>query len=421
MTDRDSPDTPLSIETMMQRALDEPGMLSLAAGFTDNSILPRDAVQSLTREILSSPEVGGEALQYGDPRGRVELRRAVAERVRSLDENLGGDVGTVEADHVVVTNGSQQGLELAVRALCDPGDAVLVESPTYFVFLDLLRVLGVEPVSLPSRDGRLQLDALPAFFARLKSEGIADRLGAAYVMGYFANPTGYCQTRRAKRKLVEALEGAGLRVPLIEDAAYREFHFGDPWPAESYLCLGGDSPVVYAGTFTKTFATGMKVGYLVVPQGDLRRRIRDLKRVSDFGTSSFIQVLLERALETGVYDRYLERMRPHYAAKAQILHDALVESGLRDLGWRWERARGGLYLWVTAPEGVDVGPDSTFYRACMAEKVMYVPGSLCYAGGGDGRGRIRLSYGNLDRDLLGEAARRLVRAARAPAPEGIPA
>lgn len=421
MTDGDSPDTPLSIETMMQRALDEPGMLSLAAGFTDNSILPREAVRSLTREILSSPEAGGEALQYGDPQGRAELRRAVADRVRSLDEELGGDPGAVDANHVVVTNGSQQGLELAVRALCAPGDAVLVESPTYFVFLDLLQVLGVEPVPLPSRDGRLDLNALPGFLERLKNDGIGERLGAAYLMGYFGNPTGYCQTRAEKRGLVEALEEAGLRVPLIEDAAYREFHFGDPWPAESYLCLGGESSVLYAGTFTKTFATGMKVGYLVVPQPDLRRRIQDLKRVSDFGTSSFVQALVERALETGVYDGYLERMRPHYAGKAKILHDALVASGIRDLGWRWERARGGLYLWLTAPKGVDVGPDSTFYRACMNEKVMYVPGSLCYAGSGEGHGRIRLSYGNLDRDRLGEAARRLARAARSPATAEVPA
>lgn len=446
---------PLSIESLMQEALRKPGMLSLAAGFTDNSLMPRAEIAELCEAVLSAPDAGGEALQYGNPRGRPELREAVAERIRSLDHEWGADPGPIAPDDVLITNGSQQGLDLVVRACCRPGDAILVESPTYFVFLDLLRSLGVDPIPLPSRNDRLAVDELPRFFAELGRRRIADRVRGAYVMGYFANPTGYGHADTDKKKLVQALDAAGLTIPVIEDAAYREFWFGEPWPAPSYLSLELEGvPAIYLGTFTKTFATGMKVGYLVVRHPGLRHRIGTLKRVSDFGTSNFTQAILARALENGSYDRFLARMRPFYAEKARVLGGALAEEGLPGMGWSWERSRGGLYLWLSAPPGVQVGPGSRFYEACIEENVLYVPGSLCHPGGGDprepgaidggpggeveggvdrggpgegarrsggGEGKIRLSYGNLDVEELAEAARRLARASAKVSAAGVAA
>lgn len=400
----------LSIESLMQRALREPGMLSLAAGFTDNEMLPREEIGETIRGLLSDPEIGKEALQYGDPQGRADLRRAVARRVGDLDREAGVDPDPLDPDQVVITNGSQQALDLVVRATCSPGDAVLVESPTYFVFLDLLRALEVEPIALPSKDDRLDAESLPAFLDHLRDRGVAERIRAAYVMGYFANPTGYSLDRRSKSGVMEALAGAGLEIPVLEDAAYREFHFGASCSVPSLLSWEGTT-ALYTATFTKTFATGLKVGYLIVRRPDLLERIRSLKRVADFGTGNFAQAVVARAVEEGRYDRFLVQMRSFYAEKGRVLHEALKQAGLRDLGWRWEPAGGGLFLWLTAPGAMEVGPGSAFYEACTEEKVMYVPGSLCYAGGEEGR--IRLSFGNLDREALEEGARRLARAAEA--------
>ncbi|MFW6199052.1 MAG: PLP-dependent aminotransferase family protein [Gemmatimonadota bacterium] len=426
----------LSIESLMRRALRDPGMLSLAAGFTDNDMLPRDEIGEVVRTLLGDPTAGREALQYGDPRGRSDLRRLVAERVRGLDDELDADPGSLDPDQVVITNGSQQALDLVVRATCAPGDAVLVESPTYFVFLDLVRTLGVEAIPLPSRDDRLDVDALPEFLERLGSRGDGERIRAAYVMGYYANPTGYSLEADAKSGLLAALSRAGLEIPVLEDAAYREFHFGSPCRVPSLLsfegggpqprgdAVAGDghgrgggrgsrpegpAPVLYTATFTKTFATGLKVGYLVVRDPELLARVRSLKRVADFGTSNFVQAVVARAVSAGHYDRFLRRMRSFYAAKGRILDRALEGAGLRDLGWSWESPEGGIFLWLKAPEGTRVGPGSTLYEACAEEKVMYVPGSLCYAGGREGR--IRLSFGNLSREELEEAGRRFGRAA----------
>lgn len=404
-------DADISIESLMQRALREPGMLSLAAGFTDNAMLPREEIAELVEALLSDSEAGPEALQYGDPQGRADLRRMVAGRVRSLDMDQETDSGPVDPGQVVVTNGSQQALDLFVRAFCRPGDAVLVESPTYFVFLDLLRALGVEPIALPAREDRLDVDALPDFFEELRERGDLERVRAAYVMGYFANPTGYSLSEKTKAGLLSALEDAGLAIPVLEDAAYREFHFEEAPPTPSLLSLETESaPVLYTATFTKTFATGLKIGYLVVRRPEILSRIRSLKRVSDFGTGNFAQALVARAVDEGMYDRFLRRMRGFYAGKAGVLGRALEREGLSELGWRWQSPRGGLFHWLRAPDGVEVGPGSAFFRACTDEKVMYVPGSLCYADGGEGK--IRLSFGNLDEGALDQAAARFGRAAR---------
>jgi len=404
-------DTVISIESLMQRALREPGMLSLAAGFTDNAMLPREEVAELVEALLSDSRIGAEALQYGDPQGRADLRRMVAERVRTLDLDQDAEPGPVDPGQVVITNGSQQALDLFVRASCQPGDAVLVESPTYFVFLDLVRALGVEPVPLPAREDRLDVDALPGFLEDLRDRGDLERVRAAYLMGYFANPTGYSLGRGAKAGFLAALEEADLEIPVLEDAAYREFHFDDAPATPSFLSLESPSvPVLYTATFTKTFATGLKIGYLVVRRPEILSRIRSLKRVSDFGTGNFAQAVVARAVEEGVYDRFLDRMHGFYAGKAGVFGRALEREGLSELGWQWESPRGGLFYWLAAPEGVGVGPGSAFFRACTEEKVMYVPGSLCHADGGEGK--IRLSFGNLDEEELEEAAARFGRAAR---------
>lgn len=400
----------LSIESLMQRALREPGMLSLAAGFTDNAMLPREEIGDTIRSLLSDPEQGAEALQYGDPQGRADLRRMVAERVRALDLEQTADSGPLDPGHVVITNGSQQALDLFVRAFCGPGDAVLVESPTYFVFLDLLRTLDVEPIPLPARDDRLDVEALPDLLEELRGRGDLERVRAAYLMGYFANPTGYSLAEAAKSGFLRALAEAGLEIPVLEDAAYREFHFGSAPTAPSLLSLERESaPILYTATFTKTFATGLKIGYLILRRPEILSRIRSLKRVADFGTGNFAQAVVARAVEEGGYDHFLERMRGFYAEKGRVLGEALEREGLTELGWRWQSPGGGIFLWLEAPEGTGVGPGSPFFRACTDEKVMYVPGALCYARRGEGK--IRLSFGNLDQDALREAARRFGRAA----------
>ena len=402
--------TDISIDNMMQKALEIPGLLSLAAGFTDNRLLPRAEVQQVVTELLATVEQA-ETLQYGLPVGRALLRRQMQERLAGHDVSCGGEAGPATPDDIIITNGSQQALFLAVQALASPGDIFLVDDPTYFVFLDVLRTLGVEARALPSRDDTLDVEALPAYFAALRSSGELARVRGVYVISYFSNPSALSLTTAQKRGLVDAMRAAELHVPVLEDIAYREFYFDEPHLAPSMASLDSpEIPVLVTGTLTKLFSTGIRVGWLSVTEPALRQRLIDLKRCQDFGTSNFVQAVMERVVGDGTLDRYLARVRPQYGAKCHALHQALVDEGLPELGWTWQESRGSLYLWLTAPEGTSTVPDSPLARACMDEKVIYVPGSLCCVSGGERK--VRLSFGALDEADCAEAARRFVRAAR---------
>jgi 2-aminoadipate transaminase len=400
----------VSIDQMMKQALEIPGLLSLAAGFTDNDIMPREQILEITNELLGT-DSNNDLLQYGDPSGRPGLREQIAKRVHEHDATQGNHSVEISPDEVVITNGSQQALMLAIQALCRPGDVVLVEAPTYFVFVDLLETLGVHPIPLPSRDDTLYVDALPSFFERLREEGTLAKVKAVYLVSYFSNPSALSLTQHQKDALIKAMEHAGLKVPILEDIAYREFYFDEPWPASSLVPSSTrEIPTYVMGTLTKIFATGMKVGYVVIKDPRLRKRVLDLKRCHDFGTTHLLQGILQKALEDGIVDDFLEYMRPLYRDKANALDRVLREQGLAELGWSWRKSAGSLYLWLTAPADVETVPGSDFFEACMDEKVIYVPGNLCYLR--EGRNKVRLSFGSLDVDKLEEAGKRFVRAAQ---------
>ena len=402
---------PPTIARLMAMALENPRLLSLAAGFTDNQTLPAAAVAAAVAALGRRPGEP-EHLQYGLNAGRPELRRLLAERLHRQEPALGGGPG---AERVLVTNGSQQALYLAMQALCAEGDIVLVDRPSYFVFLEMLAGLGIRARSLPvGRDGRLDLPALQARLGELARTGELERIRALYFIGYFSNPSGRSLDADEKRGLARLLSDQGLLLPVIEDAAYRELYFQQPpaAPAAAGLPEWAAFPHLYLATLTKPFATGLKVGYGYCTNPEWLGRMASLKGHHDFGTANFTQALLEEVLATGAFDRHVAAIRPAYERKMRALDAALAAGGLRDCGWRWEAPAGGLYLWLAGPPALDTGPDSRFCAACIAEGVLYVPGELCF-GDAPLRNCVRLSFGVLAEDRLREAGRRFARVARA--------
>ncbi len=398
-----------AISALMSAALDDPRLLSLAAGFTDTSTLPVGLI-SRTVGALAIRDGQPEHLQYGSTQGRRRLRELLAARTARQD---GVEPGVFTPGRTLIGNGSQQLLYLAVQALCDPGDIVLVERPTYFVFLDMLAGLGVRAVSLRAQmDGSLDPSAIAEQLESLRRSGEAERIKAVYTVAYFANPSGRTRGEEEKSALAAALERAGVVVPVLEDAAYRELWFEHPPAARS--CFAPPAwkafPKLYFGTLTKPFASGLKVGFAHASHEGLLDRMAWLKGHHDFGTSHFNQAILEQVLETDAYDAHLAGLRPAYGFKMRSLDGALEEAGLRRLGWRWDPPDGGLYLWLTAPEGLDTSAEGPLWKACLAEGVLYVPGGLCLADADDSR-HVRLSFGVLGGGALAEAARRFQRAA----------
>ncbi len=395
----------------MAMALETPGLLSLAAGFTDNKTLPVAEVRAAVDALAEQPGEP-EYLQYGTNRGRPGLRRLLAERLVAMEPELASEAELSAG--MMVANGSQQALYLAMQVLCDAGDIVLVDRPSYFVFLEMLVGLGIQARSLPlDEEGRIDGAALRRLLVEMESRGETKRLKAVYFVSYFSNPSARSLDEDEKNAVAEALAERGLLVPVLEDAAYRDLYYRQPHSARSVLSLPAWSefPKFYLATLTKSFATGLKVGYGFCSDRSWLDKMLHVKGHHDFGTTNLNQAVLEHVLSNGGFEAQLARIRPTYEAKMRSLHDTLVAGGLVQLGWRWAEPTGGLYLWLKAPHALDTSMSSAFCHACVHEGVLYVPGDLCF---GDAAPKyfVRLSFGVLGGEELVEAGRRFVAVAK---------
>ena len=402
---------PSDITRLMAIALEQPNLLSLAAGFTDNDSLPLNDVREIVEEIAASDKDGKPTLQYGSNKGREALRDLLTDRIRSFDTI---SEGRIDSESLFISNGSQQALYLAIQTLCDPGDYVLVEQPTYFVFLEILQGFDVHALPMPMKDsGDVDVEELEALLARSEKEGISEKIKALYLVSYFSNPSGHCVGEETKSKIGSLLEKQKTSIAVIEDAAYRELYYEAPFGSRS--CLGisdfDNLPVLYTSTLTKPYASGLKVGYSYCTDEKWLNSMLSVKGQQDFGTANFAQAIVERALLSGRFDRHLDSLRKRYHTKMLTLHRSLDPS-LKRLGWEWESPLGGLYLWLRSPKGLRTDAISDFHSACIENGVFYVPGDLCFAGN-EVRDRIRLSFGALNIGDIEEAGRRFAEAAAA--------
>jgi 2-aminoadipate transaminase len=248
----------------------------------------------------------------------------------------------------------------------------------------------------------------------MQASGEWSRVRAVYIEGYFSNPSSRSQPASAKSRLANFFRKRGAILPIIEDAAYRDLYFQKPWPAISTLSMPefDGFPILYLGTFDKPFASGLKSGFGICNHQEWRDNMLFAKGHQDFGSSNFVQALIERVVSTDAYDAHVAKLRTHYQGKAAQVQAILEAERLAEAGWKWEPPSGGLYFWLMGPEGFDTSIGSDFCEACLANKVLYVPGDLCLAGG-QPRNCVRLSYGVLSGAKLDEAVRRFVRTATA--------
>ena len=370
---------PPPISWLMQLALSRPKLISLAAGFTDNESLPVEDVRALLNGLLRMRKTGLPALQYGSTQGDPALRRLTARHFQRLD-GVSGSIEAYSPDRMIVTSGSQQLLYMVTEALCDSGDIVLVEDPTYFVYLSILQSRGVRARGVRMAKDGLELKHLERVLQSLKRSGELRRVKALYLVSYFQNPTGVTTSFEKKSGAVRLLRqygrAAGHPIYLLEDAAYRELCFKGCDLKSALAVKGSSDRVIYAGTYSKPFATGIRVGFGILPEPLLTAVLR-IKGNHDFGTSNLLQRLLARALESGRYERHVSRLRKRYACKAQVMLGALKENCPPEV--KWMEPEGGLYFWARLPRRMKSGTKSKLFQAAFANDVLYVPGELCYA------------------------------------------
>ena len=374
---RRSEDPPIS--WLMEIALSRPKLISLAAGFTDNESLPVRAARELLDEILRSKEKGQPSLQYGTTQGDPVLRELTAQDLRLLDRALGSHAA-YSPERMVITNGSQQMLYMVTEAMCDAGDIVLVEDPTYFVYTSILQSHGVGARGIRLDQDGIDLTALEKTLASLKKSGQLCRVKMLYLVSYYQNPTGvttsYAKKVAALKLLRQYERAAGHSIYLLEDAAYRELRFTGDDEKSALAAKGFADRVIYAGTYSKPFATGTRVGFGISPE-EIHTVVMRIKGNHDFGTSNLLQQLVARAISSGKYEEHLVELQKRYAHKARVMLRAMKESFPSEVEW-WE-AKDGLYFWARLPKSVQTGIESKLFKSCLANDVFYVPGELCYA------------------------------------------
>jgi 2-aminoadipate transaminase len=401
----------------MQTALENPGMVSLAAGFVDQRSLPVEDAARAATDLFGDVAEGQRSLQYGTTIGDPRLRARLIER---LERSEGVAAGTFEEAiaRTVVTTGSAQLIYLVCEALLDPGDIVLVESPTYFVFLGPVETRGARAVRVPIDEQGLRVEELDAAFRRIREEGQLDRVKFVYTIPEHANPTGISLAEARRKPLVDLVErwsaAANRRIFLLEDAAYHGLSYGVQEPPSLWGLDRERETVILARTFSKTFSPGMKIGYGILPRG-LIDPILSLKGNHDFGSANFNQQLLERTLTSGDYDRHVARLRELYGRKRDVFVGALERylEPVRD-DVCWTRPSGGLFVWMTVPADLDTGFDGPLFPRCLQEGVLYVPGEYAFAPepGPVPRNHLRLTFGVPSEAELVEGARRLAAALR---------
>jgi 2-aminoadipate transaminase len=253
----------------------------------------------------------------------------------------------------------------------------------------------------------------------LHAKGELCRLKMLYLVTYHQNPTGI--TLEASRKpailaLVKKYSAlAGHRIVIVEDAAYRELAYTDDPaatpPSFRAFDKAGEHTVI-AQTFSKPFAPGVKTGYGLLPK-ELVAPVKQAKGGRDFGSSNLCHLLLARVLASGDFDRHVMKLKQAYAAKGQAVVDALHEHFRCVPGVSWSVPKGGMYVWLTLPEGTDTGPGSAFLKAAMDEKVIYVPGCFCFPADPTRQiptNSLRLAFGVTSPAQAKEGVRRLAKA-----------
>ena len=396
-----------AISWLMRLTLSHPNLISLAAGFTDNPSLPVRETRRLAETILAKTSTGRAALQYGSTAGDPTLRQLTSSRLMAEDSAALGKPAKQAAyttERMLITHGSQQLLYITTESLCDEGDIVLVEDPTYFVFLSILQSRGVRSRGIRLEKDGIDLSHLEAVLESLRKSGEIRRLKMLYLVTYFQNPSSVTTSFEKKRAALALLsryeKHAGHPLYLLEDAAYRELRFEGADEASALCAPGGSERVIYAGTYSKPFATGARVGFGLLPE-PLHTACLRIKGNHDFGTANLLQQLLASALESGDYARHLPHLRTRYARKARTMAAAAIEHFPRSI--EWAPPRGGLYIWALAPRSLNTGMKSAFFKQALTAGVLYVPGELCFAQDPSrrpSRSALRLSFGGAEESVI---------------------
>jgi 2-aminoadipate transaminase len=366
-----------SMTRRLMHLVADPEVISFGGGLPAWELFPIEQVKEVTISILDSD--GPAALQYGTSEGYKPLRQAVADRYRKR----GFDI---TEDNVLITCGSQQGIDLVSKLFLDKGAIVVVGDPTFLTALQAFSLFQAQCLTVPLDEEGMRVDLLPGILEKNDVKFI-------YVMPNFQNPSGVTLSLERRRRLVKTAQQ--YRVPILEDDAYGELCYsGEALPALKALDKG--QQVIYLGSFSKVLSPGLRVSALIAPDGVMEKLVF-AKQAADLHTDNLAQRIACEFLRRNLLDPHIQVIINSYRKR----RDAMLQAMERyfPAGVSWTKPDGGIFLWVTLPQGMDA---MELFEKAVQAKVAYVPGSCYYAnGGGDNNMRLNFSACNEEKIELG--------------------
>jgi 2-aminoadipate transaminase len=376
--------------TVLARATD---MVSFAAGYPDPATFPWTDLREIAGELLTGSD--GSTLQYGPTRGYKPLLESILEvlNARGIEAPL---------EELIITSGSQQGLDLVSRVLVSPGDVVLVELPAYTGAISAFKNMQAELVGVKQDPDGINIEDLDAVCLRERKAG--RRVNLLYLVPNFQNPTGMLLSLEKRRRLIEWAEQRDVLI--IEDDPYGALYFEDVASAAETRPIRADDGhgrVIYLSTFSKTLAPGFRVGWIVAPAA-LIERFDTAKQAVDLTSGILDQRIVHQAILRGVIERSAPALRALYRRKREVMEEAL-RHGLGDR-LTWQVPTGGFFLWAKLAPGLD---DRSLLERAVQQGLVFVTGSAFYVDG-TGHDRIRLSFSAPSEERIHEGVRRLAAA-----------
>lgn len=364
-----------------------PDIISLSGGMPDVSLLPQRSIQKAARAAFDSQR--DVALQYGSTDGRVEAKRVFCDLMH--------DIGVrAKPEHILLTSGAQQALDLLAKTFLNKDDIVIVEGPTYLTALSAFRAYEPQFVAVPFDDEGMRMDILEQELERIGKNN--KRLKFLYTIPNFQNPGGVTMSGERRKRLLELSHEYDFMV--IEDDPYGRLRYegGHMVPLKAQ-----DERVIYLGTISKILAPGLRIGWICAPK-DVLARVSLVKQGADLCGSTFDQVVVEHYFTDTPWQRTLQKFIATYRTRRDAMLAALEEYFPPEASWT--HPEGGFFIWVTLPEYVDTG---SMLADALNEGVTYVPGDSFFPDGKTGKNCMRINFSYETPENLQEAIRRLAK------------
>jgi 2-aminoadipate transaminase len=368
----------------------QPDIISFAGGLPNPEAFPHEDIQRIVNKLLTNNYA--KVLQYGTTEGYPDLRNAIIERMKRHNVEL-------SLDNIIIVAGAQQGLTAIALVSLNPGDKVAVSYPSFVGALSVFNLAEAEMVPIPIDEHGMKIDVLKEKLIEYRNKG--EPIKIVYTVPTFQNPAGVTMPLDRRKRLVELTKLYDFY--LVEDNPYGELRYsGEP---EEYM-ISLDPPMqescltIYLGTFSKTVSPGFRVGW-VVANKNLIQKMVIAKQSLDLCTNVFSQAIIAEFLKEGLMDPHKERIKELYKRKRDLMLDSIEK--YFPPGVKWTKPDGGLFLWITLPDGHD---SKELLKKAVDKKVAFVPGNS-FATDGNIKNTMRLNFSNASDENIVEGIKRL--------------